>query len=134
MARQFTLGKKERLKSRKQIEQLFNSGQRFVVPSFRVFYSFMPATDQQETETLQAGFSASSRNFRTAVSRNRIKRLTREAYRLQKNELKVQLEEQNRKLNVFFIYTGKELPGYNEVYESISLALSRLAEINKKRV
>ena len=94
----------------------------------------MPATDQQETETLQAGFSASSRNFRTAVSRNRIKRLTREAYRLQKNELKVQLEEQNRKLNVFFIYTGKELPGYNEVYESISLALSRLAEINKKRV
>ncbi len=134
MARQFTLGKKERLKSRKQIEQLFNSGQRFVVPSFRVFYSFVPAADQQETELLQAGFSASSRNFRTAVSRNRIKRLAREAYRLQKNLLKDQLKEQKRKLNVFFIYTGKALPGYDEVYVSIGQALTRLSEINKKRV
>ncbi len=134
MARQFTLGKKERLKSRKQIEQLFNSGQRFVVPSFRVFYSFVPAASYKEAETLQAGFSASSRNFRTAVNRNRIKRLAREAYRLQKNLLKDQLQEQNRKLNVFFIYTGKDLPGYNEVYESIGLALARLIDINKKRV
>ncbi len=134
MARQFTLGKKERLKSRKQIEQLFSSGQRFVVPSFRVFYSFVPPAGHRESESLQAGFSASSRNFRTAVSRNRIKRLAREAYRLQKNFLRDQLQEQNRKLNVFFIYTGKELPEYDEVYESIGKALVRLVEINKKRV
>lgn len=134
MARQFTLGKKERLKSRKQIELLFKNGQRFVVPSFRVFYSFRAHTGDVAGEPLQAGFSASSRNFKTAVSRNRIKRLTREAYRVQKNVLKDQLEKQNRSLNVFFIYTGRELPTYDEVYSSINLALSRLIDINKKRV
>lgn len=139
MAKQFTLGKNERLKSRKQIEQLFNSGQRFLSPPFRIFYSFQ--TGQQSaisTSTiaecpLQAGFGASSRNFKKAVDRNKIKRLTKEAYRLQKNILQDKLKEQNRKLNVFFIYTGKELPLYTEVYNSISKALEKLLDINNKK-
>jgi len=134
VAKQFTLGKNERLKSRKQIEQLFNSGQRFISPPFRVFYSFQ--TIQQSTSDcfLQAGFGASSRNFKTAVERNRIKRLTKEAYRLQKNTLQDKLKEQNRKLNVFFIYTGKELPLYTDVYNSINTALTKLLEISNKKI
>ena len=131
MAKQFTLGKNERLKSRKQIEQLFSNGQRFVVPSYRVFYSLQPSTTEIP-DSLQAGFSASSRNFKTAVARNRVKRLTREAYRLQKNTLKEKLQQQKRKLNVFFIYTGKELPKYEEVFESIRQAIIRLDQIANK--
>lgn len=130
MAKQFTLGKKERLKSRKQIEQLFSSGQRFVIPPFRIFYSFQEAG---ESISLQAGFAASSRIFKTAVERNRVKRLSREAYRLQKNDLQNQLKEQNKRLNVFFIYIGKEMPGYEEVYKSIQLALNRLTGITGKK-
>ena len=131
MAKQFTLGKNERLKSRKQIEQLFNDGQRFSISPFRIFYSFQnsPAPIHQ---TLQAGFGASSRNFKTAVDRNRIKRLTKEAWRLQKNTLKEQLKEQNQKLNVFFIYTGKELPVYDEVYTSVKKIVSKLLGISNK--
>ncbi len=133
MAKQFTLGKNERLKSRKQIEQLFKSGQRFVSPPFRIFYTFQAGQHSPDISPLQAGFGASSRNFKTAVDRNRIKRLAREAYRLQKNILQDSLKEQNRKLNVFFIYTGKELPGYPYVYKSISTALTKLLEINTKK-
>ena len=134
MAKQYTLGKNERLKSRKQIEQLFNNGQRFVSPPFRIFYSFQTVPHPIVICPLQAGFGASSRNFKTAVQRNRIKRLTRETYRLQKNTLQDKLEEQNRKLNVFFIYTGKELPMYTEVYSSINKALAKLLDINNKKV
>jgi ribonuclease P protein component len=133
VAKQFTLGKNERLKSRKQIEQLFKSGQRFVSPPFRVFYSFQ-AGEPAAGNLLQAGFGASSRHFKTAVARNRIKRLAREAYRLQKNDLQQKLGEQNRKLNLFFIYTGKELPDYTDVYKSIYTALSRLLEISIKKI
>lgn len=129
MAKQFTLGKNERLKSRKQIEQLFKDGQRFMIPPFRVFYSFH---NNIESNYLQAGFAASSRVFKTAVERNRVKRLTKEAYRLQKNELQGLLKEQNRKLNVFFIYTGKEMPVWPEVYKSLGLALTRLTGITNK--
>ncbi len=125
------MGKKERLKSRKQIDELFKSGKRFVVPYFRVFYNLEALSGTRE-EPLQAGFSASSRNFKTAVARNRIKRLTREAYRLQKNDLRQILEEQKRSLDLFFIYTGRELPDYEQVFESIRVALARLLDINKK--
>jgi ribonuclease P protein component len=132
VAKQFTLGKNERLKSRKQIEHLFNHGQRFSVSLFRIFYSLQnnPASINQ---SLQAGFGASSRNFKTAVDRNRIKRLIKEAWRLQKNDLGNSLKEQNRKLDVFFIYTGKELPAYEEVYTSMKKIIAKLVVISDSK-
>ena len=132
MAKQFTLGKHERLKSRKAIEQLFSSGQRFNLSLFRVFYSFQK-DGSTANYSLQAGFSASSRVFKTAVHRNRIKRLTREAWRLQKNELQTKLKEQQQKLNVFLIYTGKELPVYSDIYTSVKTILSKLLNSSNKR-
>ena len=134
MAKEFTLGKNERLKSRKQIEQLFKSGQRFVCPPFRIFYFLSICKQSSDISSLQAGFGASSRNFKTAADRNRIKRLAREAYRLQKNVLQDILKKQNRKLNIFFIYTGKALPLYPDVYNSINKALVKLLDINTKKV
>ena len=79
---------------------------------------------------LQAGFSTSTRNFKKAVDRNRIKRLMRECYRLQKNSLQTELEENHKNLAVFFIYTGKELPEYSLVFDKIGSALERLEKMN----
>jgi len=63
------------------------------------------------------------------VDRNRIKRVTREAYRLQKESLYNNLKEKNKNLAVFFIYTGKELPAYNDVYKKMSSILQKLIQI-----
>jgi ribonuclease P protein component len=75
---------------------------------------------------LQAGFSASRRNFKKAVDRNRIKRLSREGYRLQKEPLLRQLRVKGLSMAVFFIYTGRELPDYPTVTEKIGVALHKL--------
>ncbi len=125
--KQFTLGKKERLKSRKQIEQLFKEGKTFSVQPLRIYYTVQstPAV----TSPLQFGVAVGTRQFKHAVDRNRIKRLIREAYRLQKNEIQEQLKLKNKTLNVFFIYTGKELPQYQLIYETVRIALQKLRQI-----
>lgn len=78
----FTLGKKERLKSKKLIEQLYAEGKSIKVFPFRMVFLQVQHTSDFPC---QVGFSVPKRNFKLAVSRNRIKRLMRETYRLQKN-------------------------------------------------
>ena len=134
MSKYFTLGKNERLKSRKQIEQLFAEGKSFVVNPFRVYYvvnSLPIATGTSmvnASNSLQFGVGVSTKNFKKAVDRNRIKRLTRETWRLQKNELKERLKGINKQLNVFFIYTGKELPDFETVKDKVAVALKKLVD------
>ena len=125
MARIFTLGKNERLKQRRFIEQLFKEGKTFSVFPYRVSFLFL----QDLEAPLQAGFSASTRNFKRAVDRNRIKRITREAYRLQKNNLRTELINRNKKLAVFFVYTDKQLPAFEVIKDRIQVALQKLITI-----
>ncbi len=128
MQQQYTLGSTERLKSRKRIEQLFREGSSFSNFPFRVLYSKVPPEEHHPGNALQAAFSVSVRNFKKAVHRNRIKRLMREAWRLQKHTLQQQVEQGGQQWAVFLIYTGKELPDYKMVFEKTGLLLNRLCE------
>lgn len=128
VSKRFTLGKDERLKSRKQIEKLFAEGKSFAVNPFRVYFIVNGQLSMVDSGGyLQFGVGVSNRNFKRAVDRNRIKRLTREAWRLQKNELNEQVKKTQKQLNVFFIYTGKELPDFTTVKDKVAVALKKLA-------
>jgi ribonuclease P protein component len=111
----------ERLKSAKQIDHLFRSGKSFSVFPFRVFYRWEGAA------LPRVGVSAPKRHFKRAVDRNRIKRLLREGYRLQKQVL---LESSFAPgLQVFIVYTGKELPTQAEVMDKIGVVLKKLCDV-----
>ena len=124
----YTLGKQERLKSRKQIEHLFKEGKSFSIPPLRVYYTACPLP--VSNCSLQFGVAVGTKHFKKAVDRNRVKRLIREAWRLQKNKLQQQLKIENSQLHVFFIFTGKEVPDYKLISEKTTIALQKLEQLS----
>jgi ribonuclease P protein component len=136
ISKQFTFGKYERLKSRKLIKQLFSDGKSFSVYPFKINYlidenifdSLKKYSSEKKKIILQCGVGVSSKNFKKAVDRNRIKRLMRESYRLQKIFLQDALKEKDLQLALFLIYTGKELPEYKMISDKIELILHRLVK------
>jgi ribonuclease P protein component len=119
----FSLGKSERLKSRKQIDLLFDKGRKITVFPFRLIYICTPAGGE-----LKAGFTVSSKNFPRAVDRNRIKRLTREGYRVQKRDLQDMAVKNKQLVHLFFIYTAKEILTYQEISIHLKKLLDRLIQ------
>ncbi len=123
-----TLGKEERLKSRKLIERLYKEGNS--VKAFPLRMMFLQ-TEHTSNFPCQVGVSVPKRNFKLAVDRNRLKRLMRETYRLQKeivyNNLGVP--------HVFMIsYLGKEEWTYEDLYKKMEKLLTNFVnEVKNKK-
>lgn len=121
----FFLRKEDKLKSRKTIDEIFKSGNNFSLYPFKIWWLAVA----NET-ALQTGFGVSARQFKKAVDRNSVKRLMREAYRLQKNELQLQLQEEQKALRVFILYIGKERLDYETSFKKFTLILNRLRKLD----
>ncbi|MBD0823308.1 MULTISPECIES: ribonuclease P protein component [Aestuariibaculum] len=105
----FTYNKNEKLKSKKLIDQLFSEGQSVSAYPLRLVY--MP-TAFNEDIIAKTGVSVSKRQFKTAVDRNRIKRLLREAYRLNKG---VFFNNISTQYAFMILYIGKDKPTLSQI-------------------
>ena len=52
----------------------------------------------------------------------------KEAYRLQKTSLDSILQNNDKKLALFFVFTGRELPNYGLIFEKLKLTLDKLSK------
>ena len=120
----FTYSRNQKLKSRKLLGNLFATGKSLNAFPLKLVYQTQTPF---KGEILMVGVGASSRNFKKAVDRNRIKRLLRESYRLQKQLLQSGLP-QDRQWQLFFIYTGKELPEAKLVAEKMQFLMQKLVD------
>ncbi|MCH2199019.1 MAG: ribonuclease P protein component [Flavobacteriales bacterium] len=123
--KRYTFKKHERLTHRKIIGQLFEKGA--AIKSFPVRFKWL-ATELSEDQPVQVVISVSKRYFKKAVDRNRIKRLIRESWRMQKHRIYDACEQHDLQLAVAVIYIGKELPDFNTIDLKISLLIDRLIE------
>lgn len=141
MSKVFTYQKADKLKSRKQTQHLFSTGKAINVFPIRLIYTIEPipttADNLTLTSILQAGVGAPSRTFRKAVQRNRVKRLLREAYRLEKPNFIIQAALNNtainpKRVNLFFLYTDALVLTKVEIQVKIKEILSILVtKLNK---
>lgn len=129
--KQFTLPKRERLYLRESIGELFAKGRSFTAFPYRVVYLVksdteenLPATDKQARCAMMA--VAPKKRFKHAVDRNHVKRLIREAYRLQKLPLLAQLEEKGLTLEIAFLYVDNKFQTFEETHHSIGRIISRV--------
>lgn len=114
----FSFGKNEKLKSRKTIEALFVEGKSFKKQPIKLLY--LPTENSENT---QVTFAVPKRNFKLAVTRNRIKRQMREAYRLHKHLL---TKENGRKFALVFLYIGNDKSQYALIETSLVALLKNL--------
>lgn len=81
------------------------------------------------TAPVMAAFVAPKRAFRRAHDRNRIKRLMREAYRLNKSSLISLISGESRSLIFLVKFNGHSLPEYNSLGRDIRRVIDKLKEL-----
>ena len=114
----FTYNKSEKLKSKKTIERLFVEGKVISAYPLRLVYL---KTDEPH----KIGVSVSKRNFKKAVDRIRIKRLLREGYRLNKNELK---NNTTTSYAFMILYLSKDMPDFELIQTKTRVLFSKFLQ------
>lgn len=123
---QFTLCKDERLYAEKRIEALFAGGASFIAYPLRVVYIVRENKSEDELSTVSILISVSKKRFKRAVKRNRVKRLIREAYRLNKKELIDFVIQSGKSYDIALLYLKSELPTYAEIEKAMLKTINTL--------
>lgn len=121
----YTFKKEERLTGEKRIENLFAQGRSFISYPLRVVFLETPSDSGFSVSIL---ISIPKKRIKLAVKRNRLKRLVREAYRLNKTFFDTALLQENHRLEVAFIYVKDELTNYAAIEKAVVKALENITQ------
>ncbi len=120
----FNYRKKDKLKSKKLIEQMFTEGRAVTVYPLRLVYL---KTEFEDNSTIKTGVSVSKRLHKTAVARNRIKRLLREAYRLNKP---LYFNNSSTSYAFMILYLSKDGTTFDKLNNSMKLLFKKFTDKN----
>lgn len=118
----FGLSKSERLCSRTLIERLYAEGHRLMAFPYSVHWQLQPL----ENIPCQVLIITSKRKFKHAVDRNRVKRLTRECYRLRKPEFYEFLNTHDISITLSLNYIHTDLLDYAHLEPKFDKLMSAL--------
>lgn len=112
----YTFTVEERLKREQHIKTLFQTGKAF--SSFPLKCIWLALDRNAEKSPARIALSVPKKRTPLATDRNRVKRLMREAWRLNKHLLYEQVPEAQH-LQLFLIYTGTPKPGLDMMVKAI---------------
>ena len=115
----------ERLKREQHIDTLFHTGKAFSV--FPVKFIWLLVPRGAEVSPVRVGFSVPKKKFRSSVHRNRVRRLMREVWRLNKQEIYPAIPAQSQ-LHLFLIFTNAEMPILETLQQTITKGIGQLIQ------
>jgi ribonuclease P protein component len=121
----FNYRRKDKLKSKKLIEQLFNEGKSVTAYPLRLIYL---KTKFEDESVLKTGISVGKRLHKTAVARNRIKRVLREAYRLNKP---LYFNNSSASYAFMILYISKDETTFDKLNKSMKLLFDKFTTHNE---
>lgn len=116
----FSLKKREILRSKKQIKELFQNGSSFFIYPFKVYHN-----NSGSSECPMVLFSVPKKNLKRAVDRNLIRRRMREVYRLNKSLL-ISGVDTPFSLSLTLIYISDKVLNYSDIDLKLKQVLIRL--------
>ena len=132
----FTFKKEERLCSRQLIDRLYAEGHRLMAFPYSVQWMTLesgewraenhPETQPPRNSATQVMIVAPKRKFHHAVDRNRVRRLTRECYRLRKHALYDFLQQHGLTLVFSMVYIHNEIMSYDQLGHKMDKLLAAL--------
>lgn len=122
----YKFSKKERICKRNDFQLLSLKGNSFYSYPFRCVY----IVNASDSFKIKIGISVPKKIFKLAINRNRIKRLIRETYRLNKHILYTTFENQPMEILLFLIYTEKKEMPFDILQKQFNLLLNKLILIN----
>ena len=121
------LSKAERIHSRLVVESLFSSrNSSIAVYPLRIVWTIDESTEGTAPASILV--SVPKKRMHHAVNRNRMKRMVREAYRLNKQILLSRLEGSGRHVDIAFICIADNVPTSSQVSKSVVKALARISD------
>lgn len=124
-----TFRKSEKICNQNQIDNLFNGGKSLRSGLFKLIFV---KTESSGNSPVQVLIAVPKKNLRHAVDRNRMKRLIREAYRLNKHKIPDEYSKAGKHLDIAFIFLGKQPVSQAETVAAINVLLDRLIAKHEK--
>lgn len=123
MNQKATFPKKEHLCGEIRIGRLFTEGKAFIAYPLRIVYSVHEKIDNTPVKVM---VSVPKKRFKRAVKRNRLKRLMRESYRLNKLKITEFCMEKNISLQIAFNYVSDEEMDFKTIESKMIVALQKI--------
>ncbi len=121
----FSFSKSEHLCGEKRITRVFTQGEAFICYPLRVVFMIDTKKDFEWASVL---VSVPKKRFKRAVKRNRLKRLMRESYRLNKNLLIEKLTHKELQIHIAFNYIADEELDFSAIEKKMKMALGKLLD------
>ena len=124
----FSFRKNERITSKVLLQNIIGKGTTLFLYPLKCYALFFSVNDGKSVN--QMAIAVPKRIFKKAVDRNRVKRIVREAYRLNNKQILLPLNtDKTRKIALLFVFVGKEMPDYRLIEKVMVDLLKKVSQL-----